>query len=165
MSALAAHQRIHIYSIRDGTSSMPHTSRRPAYLSANFGHVPSSMANLPTGVAYGYTDGNAYVGNFVTVPSLSFYQTATSNSASVVLNAVTPRRARVFSHQRRQWPLREGRRLFAPELSAHQRRRFLAGRSDNAESTAARGKWVGVRRILWDLRSRQFYQPYRRPRQ
>lgn len=59
-------------------------------LSANFGNVPSSMANLPTGVTYGYTDGSSYVGNFVTVSSLSFYQTATSNSPSVVLNAVTP---------------------------------------------------------------------------
>lgn len=35
-------------------------------LSANFGNVPSSMANLPTGVVYGYTDGNYYVGDFVT---------------------------------------------------------------------------------------------------
>jgi hypothetical protein len=59
-------------------------------LSANFGNVPSSMANLPTGVNYGYTDGSTYVGNFVTVSSLSFYSTATSNSPSVVLNAVTP---------------------------------------------------------------------------
>jgi len=59
-------------------------------LSTNFGNVPSSMANLPTGVTYGYTDGSTYVGNFVTVPSLSFYSSATSNSPSVVLNAVTP---------------------------------------------------------------------------
>jgi hypothetical protein len=59
-------------------------------MSANFGNVPSSMANLPTGVTYGYTDGSAYVGNLVTVPSLSFYSTAASNSPSVVLNAVTP---------------------------------------------------------------------------
>ncbi len=48
------------------------------------------MANLPTGVNYGYTGGSTYVGNFVTVSSLSFYPTATSNSPSVVLNAVTP---------------------------------------------------------------------------
>jgi hypothetical protein len=71
-----------------------------AYSASAFGNVPSNMSagtpqysnGLPTGVSISYSSNNTYTGNFVAVPSLTFYPTASTpvgSSSSVTLNAVT----------------------------------------------------------------------------
>jgi autotransporter-associated beta strand protein len=70
-----------------------------AYSASAFGSVPSNMSaatqqypnGLPTGVSISYSSNNTYVGNFVAVPSLTFYPTASTpvgSSSSVTLNAL-----------------------------------------------------------------------------
>jgi len=63
------------------------------YTAAAFGNIPSNMSSsgLPTGLLYKYGDSNAnndYYVNIVGVPSLTFYQSATSPSGETI-NAVT----------------------------------------------------------------------------
>ena len=72
-----------------------------AYSASAFGAIPSNMSapsalypnGLPTGVSYSYTSGNVYTGNLVSVPSPTFYPTASvpaDSPAGVTLNATTP---------------------------------------------------------------------------
>jgi hypothetical protein len=69
-----------------------------AYSASSFGSVPSNMSastaqypnGLPTGVTVSYTSNNTYTGNFVAVPSLSFYATSSAGaSPAATLNATT----------------------------------------------------------------------------
>jgi hypothetical protein len=70
-----------------------------AYSASAFGSVPSNMSaatqqypnGLPTGLSISYSSSNTYVGNFIGVPSLIFYPTASTpvgSSSAVTLNAV-----------------------------------------------------------------------------
>ncbi|MGB7099756.1 MAG: hypothetical protein WBD95_13460, partial [Xanthobacteraceae bacterium] len=71
------------------------------YSPSAFGSVPSNMSapttlfpnGLPTGVNYSYGSGYTYTGNFVGVPSLTFYPNASvpaNSPTGVTLNAITP---------------------------------------------------------------------------
>lgn len=72
-----------------------------AYSASAFGAIPSDMSapsalypnGLPTGVIYSYTGSTVFTGNLVSVPSLTFYPTASTpagSAAGVTLNATTP---------------------------------------------------------------------------
>ena len=71
------------------------------YSPGAFGSVPSNMSaptalfpnGLPTGVNYSYGSGYTYTGNFVGVPSLTFYPNSSvpaNSPTGVTLNAITP---------------------------------------------------------------------------
>ena len=62
----------------------------PSYMSASTALFPNG---LPTGVNYSYGSGYTYTGNFVGVPSLTFYPTSSvpaNSPTGVTLNAITP---------------------------------------------------------------------------
>jgi hypothetical protein len=71
----------------DTGSSLFNAAYSPAWWPSS---ITPTTAPLATGVKYGYGDGNAFVGNIVSVPSLSFYTSSTAAAAAYTLPTLKP---------------------------------------------------------------------------
>ena len=71
----------------DTGSSVFNAAYSPAWWPSS---ITPTTAPLATNVTYGYSDGDAFRGNIVSVPSLSFYASSTANAPAYTLPMLTP---------------------------------------------------------------------------